>query len=309
MTDTELIKHILYDYPINYLMYPGGAGGEFLSNLICNHSSMFKKFNKVKVNEYNRTLIEMPKFFKIISLIRIRQNSESIDYIVETIKNQQKLLNYDFTELISEAIEYLSDSLPPLVRCHMSRHSYFFKNTYCLLPNNELWYSYSQKLLFIKVLNRYYTCNSEQDKIEFFRYEIAAYANKPNIYKFLNEGLEWVIKNNIDNLSDLHLYAITTMENIPELSINYIFSSKLIDLYNILNDKYDSFNNFYDYFEPYYRNVPTIKILYTKLFEKGYLEDIFNIQGNEFHNQLISWHETNLELMSNNNIDYTKYKL
>jgi hypothetical protein len=36
----------------------------------------------------------------------------------------------------------------------------------------------------------------------------------------------------------------------------------------------------------------------SKMFEKGYLEDIFNIPGNDFHKDLMTWHERNLLLIS-----------
>jgi hypothetical protein len=40
------------------------------------------------------------------------------------------------------------------------------------------------------------------------------------------------------------------------------------------------------------------KIKMSKMFDKGYLEEIFNIDSDNFHNELMTWHENNLRLIS-----------
>ena len=39
-------------------------------------------------------------------------------------------------------------------------------------------------------------------------------------------------------------------------------------------------------------------ILMSQMFKKGYLEEMFNIEGNEFHKELISWHRENVRLVN-----------
>jgi len=44
----------------------------------------------------------------------------------------------------------------------------------------------------------------------------------------------------------------------------------------------------------------TKKIPMSKMFNKGFLEEIFNIQSNDFHKELLIWHNKNLNLLKNN---------
>lgn len=306
MTDEELIKHVLYDYPINYLMYPGGAGGEFLSKTITQHSNMFKKHTKFSVTtEVNRYHVPIPRLFHIVSAAKIRKHPESIEYFINIIKQKQEYLNFDVKEIVDEAILFLSGSKPSLLRCHMSRHSYFLNNSYIILPNTEVWYNYIKELLFFKLAEKVSICNTDSEKIKFFEYEITSSVNDPNVVKALNDGLEWVIKNNVNELTQEKLYEITTTYALPNFSFEYIFSDKFVRVQNYS----EVFKLFYDYFEPYYRNNRLPNLLYTRIFEKGYLEDIFEIENNIFHDEVIEWHENNLRLLSSNNIDISLYKL
>ena len=45
--DKELIQHVLHDYSRYYLLYHGGSGGEFLSYLVSEYSSKFRKINNL----------------------------------------------------------------------------------------------------------------------------------------------------------------------------------------------------------------------------------------------------------------------
>ena len=40
------------------------------------------------------------------------------------------------------------------------------------------------------------------------------------------------------------------------------------------------------------------KILMSQMFKKGYLEEMFNIEGDEFHKELIRWHRKNVRLVN-----------
>ena len=48
-------------------------------------------------------------------------------------------------------------------------------------------------------------------------------------------------------------------------------------------------------------------IKYSNLFDKGYLEDMFDIESDDFHTKLIQWHNDNLKLMSDNEFDISRY--
>ena len=68
MTDEELIKNVLLNYPAYYFMYPGGTGGEFLSNLISTYSSKFRSevSTYIRVTDKNRTHVFLLPFFQIV---------------------------------------------------------------------------------------------------------------------------------------------------------------------------------------------------------------------------------------------------
>jgi hypothetical protein len=49
-------------------------------------------------------------------------------------------------------------------------------------------------------------------------------------------------------------------------------------------------------------------VLFRSIFTKGYLEDIFDISGGEFHEELLTWHEKNLILLESKGIDIAEFK-
>jgi hypothetical protein len=63
-------------------------------------------------------------------------------------------------------------------------------------------------------------------------------------------------------------------------------------------------DNYVKYFA--YKEVVTVatKILMSQMFKKGYLEEMFNIKGDEFHKELIRWHRKNVRLVN----EYRKRK-
>lgn len=309
MTEEESIKHVLCDYPIYYLMYKGGSGGEFLSNLISEYSSLFKKYPKANlhVDENNRSFVKIPKLFQLVGADKsMTQVSDPIDTLIHKIKkNAGKDLKY----IVQDSIRYLnSDSKPPLFRCHLSTNKYFGKNTYLILADNEHWHDYAQSLLFLKVANKLYSCTTDSEKIKLFEYELEA-VNNPKTYQCLIDGREYIIKNKINAVYEQHLFTIQLMPFVPELTLEYIFSTDPIELHKKYYKFQNSYKDIYQIFEPIYSKNNSTIIQYSNIFQKGYLEKIFQIDSDEFHIELLKWHEKNLELMSKYNFEYTKYKL
>jgi hypothetical protein len=50
-------------------------------------------------------------------------------------------------------------------------------------------------------------------------------------------------------------------------------------------------------------------VKYSKIFQKGYLENMFDIESDEFYEKLIQWHEKNLALMNKNGFDISPYQI
>jgi hypothetical protein len=314
MNDDELILKALCDYPIYYFMYGGGAGGEFLSNLISNHSKKFRNnaSSNVTVTLQNRTLVRLPNFFHVVYHCNLNYASSMAD-LIDVLKTKHNFLGYSIKDSVIQAIDYLKqDDKPPLIRCNILSNSYFNeKNTYLLCADTEKWYSYAGNLLFIKDSSITFYCQTENDKIKFFEHERSRYINDAKISGLFNDALDWVIKNNITIMYPIQLDVIAYMQHDKTITFAEIFKSSPIALYN----KY--FYKIMGNFEAYSNyQIPSLKergvtiINYSKIFVKGYLEEMLDIEyDSEFHGQLIAWHERNLSLMSENGFNPSPYIL
>lgn len=312
MNDDELILEALCNYPIYYLMYGGGAGGEFLTNLISTHTKKFRNnvSTQVIVTSENRTLVSLPYFFHLVYHCNLTYNSSIAD-LINVIKTKNDFLGYNIKDKVNEAIDYLKqDHKPPLFRCNILSNSYFTKeNTYLICADNEKWYTYAGSLLFIKDLAVKHICLNDNDKIKFFEHDRSRYINDVGLSSLLNNGLDWVIKNNITIMYGMQLDVIAYMRYDKNITFEEIFNSTPFDLYNkyfykIMGD-FEGYSNY---------QIPSLKergvtiINYSKIFVKGYLEEIFDIDSDsEFHTQLIEWHEKNLSIMVKKGFDITPY--
>jgi hypothetical protein len=317
MTDEELIKNVLLNYPAYYLMYPGGTGGEFLSSLISTYSSKFRNISThIRVTDKNRTIVWLLPFFQILGSCRIKkpQHVNTVNELITAIKNQHDFLNFDIKEKTDEAIAYLNlDKNPPLIRCHVSTNSFFHNNnTYLLLADNKKWHTYKEILLFLKALLNKHDCLTEARKIKFFEYERSSSIHDAKIFNLYNDALDWVIKNDISELYEIQLDVIKhtyLLKNEITASFQEIFTTDPTTLFKKYNHIMCKFESEYNFIYPKLSNEVISVIKYSKLFKKGYLEKVFNIESDEFHEKLIEWHEKNLELMSKNGFDCNKYKL
>jgi hypothetical protein len=319
MTDEELIKHVLCDYPIYYLMYPGGTGGEFLSNLISIYSNKFrsKVSENIKVDDKNRTFVWLLPFFQTVASCRLKSPSDiinGIDELINVLKEQHNFLNLNIKVSTSQAINYLTkEEKPPLLRCHVSTNSYFHNNnTYLILADNKKWHEYKEILIFLKALLNKHYCPTDNEKIKFFEYERSTSISNLGLYNIYTDALEWTIKNNISDLYGIQLDVIKhtyLLKNKITASFQEIFSTDPITLFKKYNHVMCDFESEYNFRYSRFNGKVISIIKYSKIFKKGYLEKMFNIESDEFHEKLIEWHERNLELMSINNFDHTKYKL
>lgn len=314
MNDDELILNVLSKYPVYYLMFRGGSGGEFLTNLISKYSTKFRKngFTNISVTAENRTLIELPSFFHLVNHCNITSESPMSD-LIEVLKAKHDFLKYDLKKSINEAITYLNqDEKPPLFRCNILSSSYFTKdNTYLLLADDEKWYRYIGTLLFLKDPGVEHYCQNDQDRIKFFEYDRCRYINDTELSTLLKDGLDWVLKNKVSKICGMQTDTITYMRYDKSITFEEIFNSTPIDLYNKYFYKImGNFERYSNYQIPSLRQRGVTIINYSNIFTKGYLEEIFDIDYNsEFHEQLIDWHEKNLSIMDAFGFDSTLYKI
>jgi len=305
MNNFELIRNVLLNYPQYYLMYRGGSGGEFLTDNISEYSSKFRKIaqSQKSTTSLNRTHLTLPIFYQMVSMVKTKTNN--LDDFISDIERLHKIKCIDIKQSTDDAISFLLiDDAIPIVRTHLSRNSYFNKqNTHMILVDTPDWYNYREILLFLKT-NKTYQCTSRKEIEDVFKYEIDTSINNLKAHTRLLDSIDWAVKNNIISISNVHAEIIAAT-NIP---FSDIFIEDALQLFKKYNHVDNSFLDYYNFYEPKLKNQVNI-IEFSKLFNKGYLEDMFDIESNEFHDKLIDWHKNNLKLMSNNGFDISPYIL
>jgi hypothetical protein len=306
MGDEDLIKRVLDDYPLYYLIYRGGSGGEFLSYLISKYSPKFRKIASKKLaKDVNRTHIHLPNFFE--SLSRARSNSLTQSDLITELLTQFRNRNENVKHITEEAVNFLnSDTAPLLIRCHMTTNPYFnVNNSYWVLADNEVWHNYAGILLFIKVLNTEHHINSLDDVQKIFTVHLDGSANDSKRYNNIKNGMNWAIQNNVKTITGIQTSIIAWgMDLDNTLTYNEIFNSTPIEVYK----KYAQLHSYNEYVDLNQVIIDKGNLIrYSNLFVKGYLEEMFSINSNSFHNELIGWHNNNLDLMSEFNFDTTPY--
>jgi len=306
MSDEDLIKSVLNDYPQYYLIYRGGTGGEFLSYLISKYSPKFRKVvSKNLVKDTNRTVIDLPNFFN--SLSNIRSKSLTQTDLIRELLTQFQYRTENVSDVTKEAVNFLKSSIdPPLIRCHMTTNPYFnANNSYWILADNEVWHNYAAILLFIKVLNIDWHINSIDTLQKIFDYYLHGSANDNKRYNIIKNGMNWAIENDIKNINGMQLAIIASGIYLdPTITYNEIFNSTKIELYKKYSQLH-SYNASADSNQIIMDKGNLIR--YSNLFVKDYLEKMFSINSDDFHNELIEWHNSNLDLMSKFNFDTTPY--
>jgi hypothetical protein len=300
-------------------MYPGGTGGEFLSNLISIYSNKFrsKVSDTIFVNDSNRTSVRLLPFFQIVSSCRLKRPTDiinGVDDLINVLREQHTFLNLNIKESTEQAINYLTkEEKPPLLRCHVSTNSYFHNNnTYLILADNKKWHKYKEILIFLKALLNKHYCPTDKDRIRFFEYERSSSIGDLKMFNLYNDALEWTIKNNITDMYEIQLDVIKhkyLLKAEITASFDEIFNTDPVALFKKYNHIMCKFEAEYKHLFDRSKDKVIEIVKYSKIFKKGYLENMFDIELDEFHEKLIEWHEKNLELMSINNFDYTEYKL
>ena len=306
MGDEDLIKRVLNDYSQYYLIYRGGSGGEFLSYLISKYSPKFRKIaDKKLIKDINRTQLYLPNFFECLS--RTRSNSLTQSDLIKELAIIFYNRKEDISSATTEAINFLkADNKPPLIRCHMTTNPYFnMNNSYWILADNEVWHNYAGELLFLKAMNNFHYVNGIEDIQKIFNVHLDGSANDIDRYNIIRIGINWAIENNVKQINDIQMTMIAWgMILDPMLSYSEIFNSTPIEVYKRYAQLY-SYNTYNDSNQSLIDKGNLIR--YSNLFAKGYLEEMFSIESNDFHNELIEWHNSNLDLLSKNNFDTTSY--
>ena len=291
----ERIASLLFK-PQHFLMYRGGSGGEFLISKIYQYSEKYKNANpnQWSITDVNKTKIRHPEFFELLLKIP-QENKGAFNY----------LLKHDISdEIIDQAEEYLENcgDSTPLFRCHYINNSHFLSKSFLVYLDEERWFDYSGLLVSLK--NKY----TAEQVVATLEYHKSRYGTvdcdiadvSKNIIDFMNSS-------DMDKIHELYIYCLGISRITNNLSFFDILNMSPAELYfkykaAVMMD-YTAYRN-----DAVQKSVHKL-ISYSKYFDRGYLEDMFEISSTVFHDELIGWHENNLALLSENGVDHTQFKL
>ena len=299
------IKEIINNNPIHFIMYAGGAGGEFLSSLISKYSEKYQHLPVIK-QEYNRwqTLHSqlMNHFCSCASLFS-EDRSDDLDAIIDRMLNIIEKTITDIDNIIYNADSTFKNyNNTTLSRVHLSDNTFFTKENTFLLYLDSKWLMYAGILMHLKSSSeKFHKFDLRfNSKVEQFQ---QGHSNNS-----INEMIEFLkTANDIDVVTVGHLEIVKEPKtDTGELDMNVFLklsSGELFNQYKHLTFKYYTLPFHFLNWENKIANQVNV-IDYDKIFTKGYLEEIFNIQSDEFHSELIQWHEDNLALIKDAGIDW-----
>ena len=297
------IKEIINNNPIHFIMYVGGAGGEFLSSLISKYSKKYQHLPAIK-QEYNRwqTLhSQLMNYF--CSHSSMPNVGDDLDAIIDRTIDHIEKTNGDINNIIYNAdstFKYYNNTT--LSRVHLSDNTFFTKENTFLLYLDSKWLRYAGILMHLKSSSeKFHKFDLRfNSKVEQFQH---GHSNNS-----INEMIEFLkTANDIDVVTVGHLEIVKEPKtDTGELDMNVFLrlsSGELFNQYKHLTFKYYTLPfHFLNWENKIAKRVNIID--YDKIFTKGYLEEIFNIQSDEFHSELIQWHEDNLALIKDAGIDW-----
>lgn len=309
MSELDKIKNLLdLAKTQDWLQFPGGSGGEFFALHISKYSSIYENLTHLTtVNNENRTVIELPKFFKLMASVPAMTGN--MDDLLEGIVRDSKILRLDLDKELDIASKFIKDK-KYLLRVHYSVNEYFNKeNSFAIIPNNELWLEYTSLMLVIKACS--YKIDYNLASIYFDEYTIKNGKDR----KKYDDALKWMLDNNQTEIYFGHRFCIEYLDEIG--SYNDIFAMSLVDIYNFFANKTKTMHLpscpvYHKNFIQESKDMLTdkVKIIeYTDIFNKGYLEDMFNINDPLFHQELLDWHTKNISLIKSYGFDTDKFIL
>ena len=290
----------------DWLQFPGGSGGEFFALHISKYSPIYENLTHLTtVNSENRTVIELPKFFKLMASVPAMTGN--LDDLYTGIIHDAKILRLELDKELDIAEKFIKDK-KYLLRVHYSVNEYFNKqNSFAIIPDNELWLEYSSLMRVIKACS--YKLDYNLASMYFDEYTSKSGRDRQKY----DDALKWMLNNNQTEIYFGHIYCIEYLDEIG--SYKDIFTMSLVDIYNFFLNKIKKVhlpscpvyhaNFIQDSTTMLTDNVNIIE--YTKIFNKGYLENMFNINNPEFHQELLSWHTTNISLIKSYGFDTDKF--
>lgn len=283
-----------------FLMYRGGAGGEFLSNLISENSTKFRNYDSSSYSPgLNRTQISLPKFYQCLTSVKCK--TQSNDDLVRKMMKSHQLNDFNIFESINEAHAFLDSGPPPLIRIHYTFSDCFnLSNTWIIVQDESKWFDYTSNLLCLKSGIR--KLDREEVKGVFY-YRLSEI---PERKQKVDQALEYIEKNNIKTLYGIQYEPLFCDPNILDISFDELFNTDPVELIHQYGKFFDQpYEEFYSLTMKRINNRMNV-IPFSKIFEKGYIENIFGVER-DLSKDIKDWHDKNLALLSQHGFEIDKY--
>ena len=304
MNDIQLkqyIDDIFNQYPLHYLAYNGGSGGEFLITKLRQYSNIYKtEVDVLTLDETNRTILHVTPFLSAIGFSRI-DNGDLKD-IKNLIYNElYRVANGNFDNAISiinSTQTMLVRDKPNLCKLHLTTNSYFNKsNTWSIFIDNKESYKYINKLRCLKVFNNKCSLSSLADTYKMNFWKLA------DKLELLDNFIAWATSVGINEVEEIYIACLMSGYIFPDFKdFKELLSVPTKDLYfkyiNYLDGPYENNIQFF-----HDTTINTNRIYFSKLFEKGYLEEMFQVTDDNFSKELLDWHHKNLDAVSKSDLD------
>lgn len=306
MNNLEEIKqhvdNIFNDYVLHYLSYEGGSGGEFLVTKLRQYAPAYRTENtSTYLNNSNKTILAINHLLTVIYFSRLDNgNLQDIKDLI--IKELCRIANNDPAEvikLIESTRDILTTDYANLCKLHLTKNSYFDQsNTWTLYVDCQNSFNYIKRLRFLKVFNNKWEVDLILDN-----YKINYWKDAEKIH-ILDNFTTWIKNKGIKELEEIYVPCIF-YENISNdfKSYDQLLSITPTELYKryseTLDSTYELKKDFYDE-----TSANTNRINISRLFEKNYLEDFFQITDSNFRADLLEWHVKNLRLLNAHGLDH-----
>jgi len=317
MDHKQEIKNILFNNPQHYLMADGGEGMEFISTLISKYSTKYWK-NESLITDKNRSHVKLPWFYTILSNMITYDSSipKMIDDFHNLLIEHTAYANKDGSEWHTpEDIDicinnvktfYNTIDKPPLIKTHFSNSDYFTKeNTFFIYPDEYKWFQYKWHMWYIKVWN------GELNSADFdwvFHTRKTMFLLQGKSCSAYDRLLKLVKDNKMEDMLEGYIAYLDLadpdidLEGYLDIPMSELYRRAVLDLpkkYNRWVGNLKSMNTF--------DKVNVIE--YSKVFKKGYLEDMFEISSDNFNDEMSKWHNKNLSVMEKFNLNTQPYSL
>lgn len=304
MNDIQLkqyIDDIFNQYSLHYLAYNGGSGGEFLITKLRQYSNIYKtEVDVLTLDKTNRTILHVTPFLSAIGFSRI-DNGDLKDIKNLIYKELYRVANGNFDDalsIINFTRTMLVSDKPNLCKLHLTTNSYFNKsNTWSIFIDNKENYKYINKLRFLKVFNNKCSLTSIADTYKMNFWKLT------DKLELLDNFITWATSVGINEIEEIYIACLMSDYIFPDFTdFKELLSVPTKDLYfkyiNYLDGPYENNTQFF-----HDTTINTNRIYFSKLFEKGYLEEMFQITDDNFSKELLEWHHKNLDAVSKSGLD------